>query len=478
MRRFVVLVAATLVIIAVFVAAVVVLRANDDTNTSVTTADDVIWILARQPGQVWTFSNGTLVPKENVIASVLGNDWTTAMTISEVNTLVSSGELTLPASTQLREFLDTDVAELVINDAQYLVAVRRIPESEVGFIPSATVRGVAFQQKSEVIINQQADDTAPAAITNVDFDEGDLNWVLGPILKVDVVPFEFVYPVDWVQHIDVNRIALASNEEDLAVEVDGDPTTIPARPTITLNAIPLQNIDLTPDTSLGDRQDYVLSLVGLELQQAFDIPVMIYPSVTLVGRGPDGRHGLASMWIQNNSLMIFSLNTPDAQLASDLAYTWGVILGSLRPHIDVELAVPIGIPQSRIRIQYPVGWDSVEDSDSISASDPATGASLSAFLAPVSDFSDASSVDVNTLSSSIASVMRLEQASRKTHYLVLNLPAVGFVGQTTDGVWSRVFYTISGEDVLFVTYTAPTSDMLASFEETWLTILQTLQFAG
>ena len=231
------------------------------------------------------------------------------------------------------------------------------------------------------------DSVAPAR------DEESTVWTLSNTLSIDELPFEFLYPEEWVFSFGTGSIVVASSEEDLSLEADGDTATIPTESTITLNAIPLESIGLTADADFSVVRDQLLSSETISVEEVFEIPVLLRPSITFTGTGADGRHGMATIWVQNEFLLVFSLNTPDAQTTRLLSFDWGVILGSLRPKPTLELASPLAIPSTGISIQYPEGWTVNMDTIPVSFVDEASGSSLSTFSAPIADFSEEGSLE-------------------------------------------------------------------------------------
>jgi len=289
------------------------------------------------------------------------------------------------------------------------------------------------------------------------------------------VPFEFKFPANWVFTFSQGSISIAENQADLAAEADRINSTQPTGNTITLNAMPLQLLGLSPTSTFSDIESYIFNLNALSVEQTLEVPVMMHRSVTFTGLRADGRHGLTTFWVQNGSLVIFSLNTPNATTTDQLTFSWGQILSSLRPAGALPLGAAVDVPNAGIRFSFPLNWDITQTSDPFTVEDQVSGSKVFTFAAPVTDFVSNRNAALETVTDSVIASLNIPSVALREEMVIFNAPALAFIGQTTDGVWMRGLVTVGDGQVFLFIQSAPSKESLDSLEPTWITMLQTIQ---
>ena len=143
-----------------------------------------------------------------------------------------------------------------------------------------------------------------------------LGWELTDGRYIDVydLDFRFYYPTGWVYNID-NRtgITIADSQETLDDQIDDDPNTTPQSLVIVIRNVPLKEVGLDEDSSLNKVADYALKLGEITQKERSEISVLSRRTILISGSNSVGREVFATVWVQNRSLVLLGLGTPDAQ---------------------------------------------------------------------------------------------------------------------------------------------------------------------
>lgn len=194
--------------------------------------------------------------------------------------------------------------------------------------------------------------------------DGELLWELDAEFTVSDLQFTFNLPGTWFFD-DSNGIAFAETEEDLAALVDDDEETQPEGYTMRLAVVSMAAITVEEGATLEEIAEVVISSAGIEIQETFELPVMVYRSIAIAGVNEDGRAGIANLWMQDDNLVIFSFGTPETELSGDAAYTWGNIVGSVTSLLPEGFEVEeFAVEEHGFGLLAPVDWEAqVTDTD-------------------------------------------------------------------------------------------------------------------
>lgn len=313
---------------------------------------------------------------------------------------------------------------------------------------------------------------------------------LDQTFEVTDLQMQFNYPTGWVFDTS-NGIALAENETDLAALIDDDTTTNPVGYTLRLVALPLEAMELQ-DATLEEVVETVVSFAQLTVSEQVETPVLAHRGITVLGVDPTNEAGIATLWIQDGLVVVFSMGVPGAEVTSDEGFTWGFILGAAAPLTDIEFDEPIQINKAGgFTITYPSGWLTGENADlgayffelqsdldnALAAGDLPTlegwGILTESFtLAELNLTPENTPTDV---------IQRLIDGGvivdpfNRSDYVLLDQPAVGleFVDQASGN--SLLLVTgIVGDQVLMLVAGAPTPETMPPLKPIFLTMLKSM----
>ena len=310
----------------------------------------------------------------------------------------------------------------------------------------------------------------PPATTEIqpDFD-------LSAVLRLEQLPFELTYPAGWVTFIDGQNVTIAGTQNALNLELDGDNATIPSIPTITLNAIPLVQLNADGTTSITEILEQITTIGTV--RGSFETSILARRTIVIASTTSDGRSGIAAIWKQEDVVWILTLHTPDEAAINALAFDWGRILASIQPRLGEDLAIPVTVPSTNITFQVPANWQTPAQRLPFSVNDPNTGASLSAFEAPLPDVAADTATTLQGLAIEIEQLVGITNLIERGEYIILDAPAIGLVGQLEDGTWRRIVFLIQNDQLLFFILSVPNEVALFNAEPIWTAILESIQTA-
>lgn len=309
-------------------------------------------------------------------------------------------------------------------------------------------------------------------------------WDLTPVFTVTDLGFQFHYPAGWVQDTS-SGITLAENQDDLNASVDKDDTTNPQGYTMSLNGVPLDALKLKPDAKLDDVVDLIVGAAGItETESRFDLAVMSRRSVTVVGKGKDGRVGLANIWIQDGIVVVFTLGGPE--MNGDVYYTWGLIIGSMSPTGALEFSdTPLASPNGDFTMSIPKDWFTdakqpgvaVEKKDDLSSSSSGPHGFATVMIeGKLSDISP-DAKDLTDLAAFVVKAQSLDETVVPVEQIVLGVPALTYTAPSSKKDGSINTYTVvlreDGTAVIIGLYSASEDD----FKTIWPTYLAMLSSA-
>lgn len=309
-------------------------------------------------------------------------------------------------------------------------------------------------------------------------------WDLTRTFTVEDLGFTFNYPDGWVYDTS-DGITFAENAEDLAKAIDDDDIgTQPAGYTIRLIAAPVAAFGLE-GAPLDDVVDFILPQAGITVDERFDLGVMGRRTVTITGVNEVGRAGIASLWLQDGYVVIFSLGTPESTLASDVSYTWGVIVGGALPLNTLDPAADLIVSEDLgFDMLYPDGWYfrlarnevliyELEEDFNTQTNQPA-GTAVDIIDLAADDIGLTLDNTIDEVLNFLAGVLRITESVPGNEYMVLGRVVTSLNGVTEDGRSVTVGAAIA-EDRSFVhvyAFSAPDEEAWQTFHPTWLAMLQ------
>lgn len=321
----------------------------------------------------------------------------------------------------------------------------------------------------------------------------ELGWKLDPKNYLDVsdIGFRFYYPVDWVWGSGSDGISFAENQADLDAQLDDDDTTIPEGRIMSVLGIPLQA--LPPSDEPQDMQDYADFVVEAgaitETEPRVEFPVMARRSVSMIGENARGRFGIGTIWTQNGYLVLTSLGVSDQATLNELAYSWGVTIGSTRP-LEAEALGKgaLSSPVSQFTMNYPDGWtpaanqpDSVVyelEADVGAELTEMEGINLSMGDSPLADMGMQDAESVDAIAVFMAENFGLDETATHEEFIFLGQPAVVSSGEIDDGSGGKrgliLTSSIVGDNVVMFVLFAPTAERAAEFIPTWVAMMQSV----
>ena len=172
----------------------------------------------------------------------------------------------------------------------------------------------------------------------------------------------FSYPSDWTWNAD-SGILVAENESDIEAQNDDDDTTNIDGTIITMNAFPVDSFGLE-DPTLDSLAEFLVEFIEIEVSEIVEVPVMARRAITFIG-GDETASGVATMWVQNDLLVFFSMRSADRVIDSDFGFTWGIILSTVTPITELELTETLELPDFGVSVDYPEGWTPVITEDGL-----------------------------------------------------------------------------------------------------------------
>lgn len=322
-----------------------------------------------------------------------------------------------------------------------------------------------------------------------------MGWDLQADNYIDVqdLGFRFYFPKGWVYDLESgNGIALADTQASLDAQVDDDDSTQPDSLVVIIRGIPLEALsDLGENPTLEAVADFAVTAGAItESEPRVEVPIMTRRSLSVIGTNGDGRAGIASMWRQNGFLVLVSLGTPDEKTRNELAYTWGVTLGSIKPLDALDLGDGMLTDDViQFTINYPDGWSPNPDQPaSVYELEDDIGKGISDVVGNVFTFSDAALSDLQlpsdaTLDDVVGqakAAFDLDDDIIGEEFILLGQPAVTISAEPTSdsqGVGHGVILTVSLIDdrALLLILVTPSKEAADAFMPTWISMLSSVK---
>ncbi len=314
--------------------------------------------------------------------------------------------------------------------------------------------------------------------------DGKALWDLTSEFTVADLGFKFNYPAGWVYSTD-NGIYLAETQADLDVQLDGDDSTVPQGFSIGVVGVSLETVGLEPDAKLEDVVELVLAQAGITEQDRSELSVMSRRSISIFGVNKAGRPGIGSIWLQNGYIVV--MNVGGAEASSDLAFSWGQILGSVNPVGALEFAdTPLTSPNGDFTIAYPKDWFASEedggvaeleaDLKTIRGTGTPEGTVVGVIQVKLADLGK-DVTDLESLAASMKTGQGWDDTFIPSEHILLDQPALTYVGETESVPGFTVIITIMAQDdnATIIAVAVPLKDKVEDFMPTYIAMLASIK---
>lgn len=304
----------------------------------------------------------------------------------------------------------------------------------------------------------------------------------------------FLFPEDWVFDTS-DGIQFAENDADLAAELDDDDSTNAVGFALNLTAVPVELLGLEEGAGMDEIADLVTEIVALEVYERFEQAILTYRGIVITGINDQGEEGIAIIWNQGPYVVVLALSPPDdVGLTRDLYYTFGYMIATFRPIVDVEMTEAMAVDLlDEFGIGYPASWSAGQQEDHYYVtefkSDIETAYSVdilpdarSMFLetVPLEDLQmepGSTSRDVLDL---LISVGLYEEFNDINEHLLFDVPAISFRSVSQEGeepVPLMLVLAVVGDDVFALGAKAPDEESLDSLVPIVLHMLGSIEVA-
>ncbi len=310
-------------------------------------------------------------------------------------------------------------------------------------------------------------------------------WVLNQTFTVTDLGFTFKFPEDWLSDSS-NGITLATTKSDIAAASDNDDSTVPEGDVITLNATHVADLkaQVGSNPTLEDIADLIAKANDVkETESRVELPVMTRRSLSVIGNSQkDKRAGIATIWRQDDWVVVAALSAPSMSELVDLSYSWGQLIASMNPSDTLPLnSTPLQVTDGNFEINLPQKWypktdnpQEVFELKDDMKNDSFNGDIIIVGAQTLKDAGLTSKSTVDDLVDQNITTLGLEEPIRKEEFIILGQPAVTIRGGDDKNGWALVTQTIVDGDAITLAVIAPTEDKINAIEPTWISILQSV----
>jgi hypothetical protein len=319
-----------------------------------------------------------------------------------------------------------------------------------------------------------------------------LLWDLSQVVDLDDYGIRLNAPDGWAVVEDRGATYILANEDDLEAISDADPDTPPTDYAIAASAFPLEFLQESAALPLDQILESLIAAGGnFDLAETGEVAVNIRPAYLGIGTG-DGLGVIITIWKQDGNLVIMLLTVPSEETNVDEQFSWGSILGLVRPIVPDDFAPAeerYEINDLNLSILYPDGWataDTIdlfgvpgaafaENEDDLSAETP-EGVLIGVIQIPGTPEDldldeDATSEDMVM---AFAGLMGVEDVKSEGDFIVGGLAGVGFTGENAENGrpgFGIVTYNPEAEAFTVFTMGAPDEDALEEFTPVFLAMV-------
>ncbi|MFN8373123.1 MAG: hypothetical protein U0694_09650 [Anaerolineae bacterium] len=193
--------------------------------------------------------------------------------------------------------------------------------------------------------------------------DSQLLWDLSQVVDVDALGLRLNVPADWTAGEISGATYIVENADDLdTISGGGSPTGY----AIAVSAFPLEALgDVTDETPLEDILASLNSSGSMELSETGTAAVNLRPAIYGVGT-TNGMGTIITLWMQDANLIILGLAVPADSVDADSAFSWGNILGLIRPIVSDEITPAeerYEVTDLGFSMIYPEGWATADASE-------------------------------------------------------------------------------------------------------------------
>ncbi|NWF69620.1 MAG: hypothetical protein HXY40_11095 [Chloroflexi bacterium] len=314
-------------------------------------------------------------------------------------------------------------------------------------------------------------------------------WELTQDVEIAALGVHFNAPAGWAVESFSGFTVVAATAEAAQEYADGQSVSDFA---LGIAGIPLQEMTDDPDTPLDEI--FATTTVGLEVTESGETTVNLRPALYAVGVG-NGQGALVAIWKQDGFLMVFGMAVPAPEADVDMAFSYGMILGTVRPLVSDEITpaeeryevIDLGFD-----LFYPAGWTAADAAEVLgvpgvmfyeSAEDvgaPTPTDSAIAILNVESSLEDLGLEDDATMediANVIAGLFQVTEPELDDEFVVNGAPGIGFNGSANPTRVGFVIVTYDRENEVVGIYTLSTADeeTLALYRPAFLAMLWSIR---
>jgi|GEM_PF-4456920 len=189
---------------------------------------------------------------------------------------------------------------------------------------------------------------------------------LGEVYLVEGLGIQFEYPAGWLPNTQQD-ITFTADPAEMPIATDGDPSTKPLSPFISMDFLPLAAVGLPMDADTEDAFKVINDVLALQIDEQYETGVLSKRAVTVLAADSNDDYGIITFWIQRDVVVVFIMSTPNADGAKSLLSDWETILTTLRPIQSPPLTLEVTSQFGNLAWQLPEGWHVFDGPDRFGA---------------------------------------------------------------------------------------------------------------
>lgn len=311
-------------------------------------------------------------------------------------------------------------------------------------------------------------------------------WDLTENLKFTDLGFNFNYPAGWKYAATKSSgVFFASSQSDLDAVTDDDPNTLASDSSFQLIGTQLADLKKTigDDPTLENIADFVVKSRGItENEKRVEVPVMTRRSLIVLGEDQAKQGWILSIWEQGDFAVGAFLSSPSYKETVRIAYTWGVLLGGIKPNDALPLSKnTISLPTVGAEINYPEGWypdskntNNVYELKSDLKNNGSEGYLIITSEQTLADFKLKKTATLDDVVEADISTLALTEPVRHEEFILLGEPTITIRGTDGSGQYILLTQTLIDDNVLRIGIIGPTEAKIDEIEPTFIAMLQSL----
>ena len=245
-------------------------------------------------------------------------------------------------------------------------------------------------------------------------------------------------------------------------------------------------VSVDQNADLDTLADFLVEAGQITEKERFEVPVLSRRAIWVMGENSVGRSGVGTFWTPNGYVILANLGGPDEATISDLMFTWGFTVGSMKPLQAETLGEGmLASDVSQFTINYPEGWTA--DTDVVvfeiqeeMSSDVSSlkGIFLSVIDAPLTEIGFEPDATLEAISTSMGGSFGLDETATDEEFVFLDQPAIVSWGEIDDGSGGKrgliLTSSIVGENAVVFVLIAPSLERAEEFMPTWVAMMQSV----